>query len=112
VEFGVSRAYLTVDGAPRQLQKIDELRGNNMGRAAYVTLHEIPEGLSIVMTAEPGRTLADFSTATYGRQLLVAHRHSDLEGSDRTAPSSAKGIILVSRPADREREIAPTVTGA
>jgi TIR domain len=61
VEFGVSRAYLTVDGAPRQLQKVDELRGNNMGRAAYVTLHEIPEGLSIVMTAEPGRALADLA---------------------------------------------------
>jgi len=61
IEFGERRAYLSLDGAPGQLQKSNELRLKNLARVAYVTLHEVPEALSIVINAEPGRTLADLA---------------------------------------------------
>jgi hypothetical protein len=57
VEFGVSRAYLSVTGAaPGQLYPSEQFRGE-VGRAAVVELHEAPEALSIAMYAEAGRGL-------------------------------------------------------
>jgi hypothetical protein len=61
-EFGVSGAYLSVVGATSgQLQASEEFRARDPRRAAYRTHREVPEALTVGMSAEPGKGLAELA---------------------------------------------------
>jgi hypothetical protein len=62
VEFGVRHAVLSVAGAgPRQLHEVDDFHLQDVRRAAYVQLPDLPEAVSVAMYATQERGLAELS---------------------------------------------------
>jgi len=62
IEFGVRHAILSVASAdPRQLRRLDGFHVQDVDRAAYVSLQDMPEAVSVAMYASPGRGLAELA---------------------------------------------------
>jgi hypothetical protein len=62
IEFGVRHAILSVASAdPRQLRRLDGFHVQDVDRAAYVSLQDMPEAVSVAMYASPGRGLAELT---------------------------------------------------
>jgi hypothetical protein len=60
IEFGVRRATLSVAGADSgELRQFDGFRTQDPDRAAYVSLQDLPDAISVAMYASPGRGLAE-----------------------------------------------------
>jgi hypothetical protein len=62
IEFGVRRASLSVaSAAPGQLRKIVGYNVQDVDRAAYVSLQDMPDAVSVAMYAPDGRGLAELA---------------------------------------------------
>ena len=62
IEFGIRHAILSIAGAdPEQLQQFDGFRLQDVHRAGYVSLQDLPEAISVAMYASPGRALAELA---------------------------------------------------
>jgi hypothetical protein len=62
IEFGVKHAHLIVAGsASGQLRKIPAFHLQDVNRAAYVSVRDMPEAISVAMYASPGRALAELA---------------------------------------------------
>jgi uncharacterized coiled-coil protein SlyX len=62
IEFGVKHAILSIaDEGPGQVRKIDGFHAQDVDRAAYVSLQDIPEAVSVAMYASPGRGLGELA---------------------------------------------------
>jgi hypothetical protein len=80
VEFGVSRAHLTLSGADaEELRKFDGFRVIDPDRAAYVNVREEPGALSIAMNATPGTGLSHLALpptdGNYWSRIATATPH-------------------------------------
>jgi TIR domain-containing protein len=62
IEFGIRHAILSVAAAgPGQVRKLDGFNVQDVDRAAYVSLQEFPEAVSVAMYASPTRGLAELA---------------------------------------------------
>jgi hypothetical protein len=62
IKFGIQHAHLiVVSAAPGQLRKIAGFHLQDVDRAAYVSVRDAPEAVSVAMYASPGRALADLA---------------------------------------------------
>jgi TIR domain-containing protein len=62
IEFGVRHAILSVASAdPGQLRQFDGFHVQDVDRAAYVSLQDFPEAVSVAMYASLGRGLAELA---------------------------------------------------
>jgi len=62
IQFGIRRAILSIAGGdPAQLKQFDGFRLQDVHRAGYVSLQDLPEAISVAMYASPGRALAELA---------------------------------------------------
>jgi hypothetical protein len=62
IQFGIQHAHLIVAGsASGKLRKIPAFHLQDVSRAAYVSLRDIPEAISVAMYASSGRALAELA---------------------------------------------------